>query len=441
MADASGYSEPKHSDPGTRPSRITIETAWTEPVSTWTVAMVRAALDLHEAGDFSLSSVLADAATRDSTVAGDLEIRCRALASRSSLPFKVEAGEGDGRKREAARRRCERLWWHACPETTIYSVQKDAIMLGASVGRIWWSTSADEWRPRLHHLPPHGLSWSDVDGWVYQSRDGTRHLVTPGDGTWFLHLPNGSRSWMGGAIRRLGEIWLQRVYARRDWARFSERHGLPVLAVREAQAARDDIEQGQGSEGAAAKAFYGRLRASMTRDGVLKLPQSDSKDVPGWDAEWLELVGTSYEGFAAQLRDLKGEVHEALLGRDPNGSSKGGDGELANERRHTEFLATDAETLTTTIRECIWKPDAAYNVDVTDTEVAAWGRWDTRPPPDLERRATTLDKCADAVGKLVVLGVDCVPVLNEFGLLAPSGVQAPPRPTQAQPADQPEEAA
>lgn len=431
MADASGYSDPVLTEPGRAPSRVRIESAWDEPVSTWTVAQVRCALDAHEQGDFALSSALADQLLRDPIIAGDLEIRCRALASRSALPFRVEPGAGDGRKREAARKRCEDLWWSTCPETTIYSVQRSAILMGLSVGRVSWARTKSDWRPRLRHLPTHGLSYSAYEGWIYTSRDGQRHSVTPGDGTWFLFLPNGDRSWLGGAVRRLGEIWLQRVYARRDWARFSERHGMPVLAISEPSSERDDVEGSGGADGARTKAFYRRLRASMGRDAVLRLPQGATKDDVGWSAEWLELVGEGDRTFLSQLNKLEAEIHYALLGKDPVGGAKGGDGELASERRHSEFLGSDAETLSTTIRDQVWKPDVAFNIDPNDLELAGWGRWDTRPAPDLERRATTLDKAADAVTKLHAAGVDCLPVLAEFGLTAPGGIKDPPKPVVA----------
>lgn len=427
MPDASGFSETKLSQPGIRPRSVRIETAWVDPVTTWTVSDVRAALCQHEEGRFALSAALADQMMRDPVIAGDVQNRCRALASRSALPFKVEPGGGDGRRREVARQRCEDLWWEACPESTIYSIQKDTILLGLAVGRVWWTRTASEWRPRLYHLPAHGLAWQPWDRrWTYSTRDGEELEVTPGDGTWFLHLPNGERSWMGGAVRQLGEPWLQRVFARRDWARYSERNGMPVLAVYEPASALDDIEGTEGADGARARAFYRQLRGSLTRDGVLRLPQPGDKNIPGWDGKWLELTAKNYEVFSRQLESLATECHLAVLGRDPNSGAKGGDGELAGERRHSEYLATDAETLSTTIRDCVLKPDVAYNIAPNDVDLAGWGRWDTRPPADLGSRATTINTAADALAKLAALGVDCQPVAGEFGLTGTIKAPAPP---------------
>lgn len=436
MADASGSTEPMLAQPGTRPSAVRIESAWCEPTVDWTVAAVKAALSEHDSGRFRDSAALVDQMLRDPVIAGDLATRCRALGSRSALTFKVEPGMGDGRKRERARSRCEDLWWSACPETTVGAILRDGIMLGVGVGRVWWERDTGDWRPRLVHLPVHGLEWSEWERkWVYTTRDGKALDVTPGDGTWFLYTPHGDRSWLLGAVRQLGMVWLMRDYARRDWARFSERNGMPVLAMYEPMAALDDVEGTGGATGSSAAAFYRGLRAKMGRDAVLRLPKG-ADDASSWDAKWLELTGKSYETFPQQLDKLATEIHTSILGRDPNAGSKGGDGELAGERRHNENLSTDAETMSTAIRDCVWKPDVAFNIDPTDLELAAWGRWDTRPPADLGARAKTLDTAADAIGKLAALGVDCQPVAAEFGLTGT--IDAPkPAPAPAPPADQP----
>lgn len=440
MADASGSTETTLSKPKERPSSVHIESAWTERVSTWTVAEVRAALCQHEDGCFRVSAALADHVMRDPVIAGDINTRCRALAAKCDPNFKVEAGLGDGRKRETARKRCEDLWWETCQETTIFAIHKDAVLIGAAVGRVWWDRRLTEWRPRLVHLPAHGLefeAWSRR--WMYTTRDGQRLEVTPGDGTWFLHTPYGDRSWMGGAIRQVAIPFLMRDFDRNDWARFNERNGMPVLAVYEPPTATDDVEGTAGAESAETKAYYRGLRARMSRDAVMRLPTGRTKDELGWDAKWLELQGKGFETFGAQLDKLASEIHLALLGRDPGAGAKGGDGELASEKLRGEYLAADAETLSTSLRDCVWKPDAKYNLDATDLDVAAWGRWNTRPPPDLAARATTLKTVGEAMTLLAPIGVDCIPLAEEFGLKATKieVPKPPPAPPQA-PAPPPE---
>ena len=432
MADPSGSTETMLSSPGNRPANVRIESAWTETTTDWTVARVRAAIRSHEDGHFAASAALCDEVMKDAMIAGDVNTRCSALASKSAIPFKVEPGGGDGRKRPVALQRCRDLWWEACRETTLRSIQRDAILAGVAVGRVWWTRTVTEWRPRLVHLPLHGLEFSEADRkWFYTTGDGQRLEVTPGDGTWFLHLPYGVRSWMGGAIRQLGELYLMRAFARRDMARFSERNGMPVLAVYEPSTALDDVERAGGAESAETTAYYRGLRAKLGRDAVLRLPVPAERDRQGWDAKWLELTGQSFETFPKLLDTIAAEIHQALLGRDPGASAKGGDGELEAARVRVEYLAADAEPLSTSIRDCVWKPDVAYNIDPEDLELAAWGRWDTRPPPDLGARATTLRTLGEALEKLLPMGADAQPIGAEFGV--DGKLKAPPKPEPAPP--------
>ncbi len=436
MPDASGSTELALARPKDRPSLVKIESAWTETCTDWTVARVRAAIREHEEGRFQASAALCDEVMKDAVIAGDVNTRCRALVARGALPFKVEAGGGDGRKREAARARCEAIWWDACRETTLFAIQKDAILAGVAVGRIWWTRTTRDWRPRLVHLPLHGLEFREWERkWIYTTREGEQLEVMPGDGTWFLHLPNGDRSWMGGAIRQLGELYLMRMFGRRDMARFSERNGMPVLAVYEPPAAIDDTEAGAGSDGAATTAYYQKLRARMSRDALLRLPIGADKDQAGWDAKWLELSGKSFEAFPKLLATVEADIHMSLLGRNPNAGAKGGDGELQGERVRVEYLASDAEPLSTSIRDQVFKPDVAFNIDENDLDLAAWGRWDTRPAPDLKGRAETLKTLGEALTSLLPMGVDGKPIAEEFKL--GGTLKAPAAEPKAAPQDQP----
>lgn len=443
-----GSSEVVAAPPRPRPANPKILSQWSAPVSTWTPATVRAALDAHDRGSFRQSSQLIDASLRCPWVAGDLNRRTRALASRSALPFTVEASTmGDGRKRESARKRCDALWWDVHPEPTIAAVLRDAIMAGVSVGRIWWELLANEWRPRLSRLSLYGLDWNDWDGWTYSTRDGQRLKVTPGDGTWFLYAPHGDRSWMLGAIRQIGLPSLMYLLTSRDWARLCERNGMAMLKIREPHWASDDIEGVTGTT--AADTFYSSIRGGIGSETILRMPKGQTPDDGDWDAEWMELKGRGGELFASHLSTLKSEIHAALLGMDPDASARGGDGEQSNATAHNEYLAADAETLSTALREQVWKPDTAYNID-DDTDLAAWGKWDTRPQPNMKLRAETLDTVGDAATKLAANGVDTAPVFAEFGLkMAPkstaavdSSRQAPAsvdEPTPADDADEPDE--
>lgn len=389
---------------------------------------------MHELGRFRLSARLADAMGRCPRISGALETRVRALTSRSALPFAVETSdEGDGRKRSAAAERMRALWWNVCPEDATAPLLRDAIMLGAAVGFNAWS---DDWVPRLHWLPPHGLSFEDyaLDGtrrhtWVYTAADGKRYEVTPGDGTWFLYLPNGPRSWMQGRIRQLGIPWLMSTWTERDWARYNEKHGLPILSIDEPYNAQDDVEGSGGANGSLADAYYAQFK-NLPNEAVLRNPQGQTKDEPGWSAKWLEPVSDTWTSFKDHLAHYGSLVDQSLLGRDSSAGPKGGDGELATERVRVEYLSADAESFSTALREQVWKPDAEFNFG--DRDVAGWGRWNTRPPPDFASRASTLKALGEALEKLLPMGIDGGPIAEEFGLTGT--VKAPPQPASPAPA-------
>ncbi|MGL4442643.1 MAG: phage portal protein family protein [Alsobacter sp.] len=401
-----------------------IQSAYAEPVSAWTPGTIRAALDEHEQARFYTSATLADATLRDPRVMRGIKRRTGKLASRSALPFAVEPGNGDGRSRERIRARTEALWWDAHPESTIGAFLRDTIFLGLCVGFITWERTANEWRPKLHHLAPHGLCWwSWSNEWTYTTGDGEVLKVTPGDGTWFLHLPYGDRSWMMGAIRCVGLKWLMREDGWIHWARSDERHSSPTLAIKEPHFATDDVEGVVGTT--QATQFY-RDNMKVGPNVVLRLPQGPEPAGGGWEAEWLELTGEPGKSSQSFIQALASEFDVALLGSDSDGSAKGGDGELASEQVKIEDLAADAETFSTSLREQVWKPFAAFNYSPADTDNAAWGRWATRPATDLKARAETLNTAADALTKLIPLGADPAPIGAEFAIVGNLKAPAPP---------------
>jgi phage gp29-like protein len=403
-------------------------------LSSWTVATVRAALDAHESGDFSSSALLAEAVLRDSAIFSDLQIRAFALASRAGLPFSIDPSRGvDDRRAASIAQDVEDLWWVSFPETETAALQRDAVMLGVAIGRDHGQWVEGEWVPRVRRLRPTGLRWSEIDrSFRYIDGDGVDHLVTPGVDGWILHAPFGADSWMYGAIRAIGIPWIGRINTTRDFLRFCEKHGMPALAIEEPFSASDDVEGTGGAQSSQTQAFYADLRR-MPQESLVRLPQGQSKDEPGWKAYWLELKSRGHGAFVDAASELRREVTSVILGRDPGTAAAkvGGDGASFLERVRGEFLSSDAEGLSTTLREQVLKPWIVRNYDAKRPELAPWPRWDTRPPPDLAARASTLKTLGEALGLLSAQGVDVEPVLAEFGLErsqapVPAASPAPP---------------
>ena len=412
------------------PRNVYIEATSISPVTSWTVAKVRSALNRHDDGDLYESATLADQLARDPAFYGDLSTRVRALAARCGLPFDIEPSYGvDDRRADAVAERIEALWHEMVPEHVLEAVMVDTVLLGVSVGRIEWRMGRGEWVPFLRHLPAHGLRYSEHEKtWRYLTGDGKDLVVTPGDGTWFLHLPHGERSWLWGAVRAIGIPWLMSTLTYRDWARYNEKHGMPILGVREPYFAADDVEGAGGtSSSGGASGVYAQFRR-LGSESVLRLPQgADPQKDGGWDAAWIEPTSASFESFGKFLGQLRGAIRSVILGYE-DGGAKGGDGELSSQRVKVEYLSADCEPLSTTLRAQVLKPYVRYNVDAARLELSPWPRWDTRPIADLGGRAAMLDKLGDALGKLSALGVDTDEIVREFQLKRAPAPQVPQDP-------------
>lgn len=403
-------------------------------LSAWTVPTVRAALDAHESGDFSTSALLANAIYRDGAIMSAFQTRSFALSSRAGLPFAVEPSAGvDDRRAKSIAQDVEDLWWECFPEAEIAALQRDSVGLGVAVGRNDGQFIEGEWVPLIRRLRPNGLRWSDHEAsYRYVDGDGVDHLVTPGLNGWILLAPHGGDSWMYGALRAIALPWIGRIQGFRDFMRWCEKHGSPALAIEEPFSVTDDVERTGGSE--EGEAFYRDLK-KMSSDALLRLPQPADANTPGWKAKWLELKAAGHRAFVDMLNELRREITQILLGRDPAVGAAGGDGESLRERVRGEFLSADAEALSTALREQVLKPWIVANYDANRPELAPWPRWDTRPPVDLAVRATTLKTLGEALALLHAQGVETDSILEEFHLTKGKKPEAPaPAPNPTEPA-------
>lgn len=409
-----------------RPPSTRIVPLLTGTLGGWSISTARTALDAHEGGDFSESARLAKSSRRFHRIAGALNTRTGALKARAGLPFQVEkSARGDQRRAQTVADRTLDLWWDVCPETTIARLHEDAVQLEAAVGYLDWRTvkvsGRSEWIPKLCHLPAHGLSYREWESaWYYQTADGPER-VTPGNGTWFLHLPGSERPPFGGAIMTLGMLYIASTFTERDWARWGEKLGFPMLGVKEPMFAQDNVE--------AVANFYDQFK-NMGREPIVREPQGTDGD--GWQTRWIESSGVGWQNFRGHLSYVGDASEYAVTGMTPRGDQPlGGDGESVRERVRVEYLAADSEPMSTSLRDQVWKPYGRYNFDGWEDDLAAWGRWDTRPPADLVVRADILTKAAKLITELEALGADREALLDEFRIPRVRGKLPPPKPAAA----------
>lgn len=402
---------------------------FTGAIGSWSISRARSAIDAHEEGDFSESAMLAKSSKRFYRIAGALNTRTGALKARAGLPFQVERSDrGDQRKTQTVADRMRDLWWDVCPETVIAQHHEDAVQLHRSVGYLEWTVvkvgTRREKIPLLHHLPASGLHYRDFErAWYYTTADGPER-VTPGDGFWFLHEAAETRPPFGGTILPLGMMYPLSTLTERGWARWCEKHGLATLAVKEPAFAADDVE--------AKAAFYEQFR-KLGSEPVLREPQSSAGE--GWEARWLEAMGGGWQSFRGFLEYVGDASEYTVTGMTPRGDQPvGGDGESVRERVRVEHLAGDAEPMSTSLRDQVWKPWGRENYDGWEDDTAGWGRWDTRPPADLVVRADILAKAADLIPRLGALGADTEALLDEFRVPRPKKTEQKQPMPQADPA-------
>jgi len=212
----------------------------------------------------------------------------------------------------------------------------------------------------------------------------------------------------------------------RDWARFGERHGLPIIAITEPSDADDK----------AVKAFYSSVQR-MGSTGIIRLPQNNAG--AGFKMEMVEAKDNAFATFQQFRADLDASIAVTLLGQNLTTEVKGGSfaATTAHDRIRGDYLRADAETLATTLRDQLIVRWGRFNVPGWRDELAPWPTWDTTAPPDRAQESETLGRVATAVQVFQQTGmpVDYVELFRRVGVPMvkgqdPNAVQ-PPQPAPA----------
>jgi phage gp29-like protein len=340
----------------------------------WTVGQVRSALRLHVRGDFSRSALLADACRGDDRIKSDLRTRVYAV---TGLPFRLDPSPtGDQRRAKAVAAELAARWPSICPASTVRQVLRWGVLQGVSAARVEWTADAGRWWPSLEVWHPQHLRWQDYARRFEAQSDQGLLPVEPGDGSWLLHQPEGDRGWMDASIRGLAIPYLLRGLSRRDWARFSEKHGLPITgAVGPEGASTDDKDD-----------FFDDLRA-LGSEGIVMLPKD--RDGKGFDLTMVEPKNfTAWQGFEHVLYHCDVSIAVELLGQASNAQEGGSYAKaVALAALRQDLLEADAAAIAETIHRHVLRPWAMFNYG--DAELAPVPCWDATPPEDAKRKAET----------------------------------------------------
>lgn len=347
----------------------------------WSVASVRAALRQHVEGDFARSALLVDSVRGDDRIGADLRTRVMAV---TGLPFRVDPSpDGDQRRALTVARELAAAWPRICPAATARALMRWAVMLQVAVGTCAWQSDGGRWTPQIKVWhPQHARFDAFREAMQVQTTEGMVD-VTPGDGTWLLYQPEGDRSWMEAAVRGLAIPYLMRTFGRRDWNRWTEKHGLPILGASVPEEADKDDKDG----------FFADLR-KLGSEGLVLLPKDENGK--GFGLEMIEPANVqAWKGFEAALYHCDVSAAVALLGQASN-AQEGGSYAKAQTLNliRQDLLEADALGLAEFLRDQVVKPWARFNFG--DAALAPVPVWDATPPEDAKRNAETRKTAGEA---------------------------------------------
>jgi len=281
------------------------------------------------------------------------------------------------------------------------------VMLGIGLAEVLWETSDGSWQPRLKVWHPSFLWWRwDTRSYWLNTQDGQVEIPEGGSGKWLVYCPYGYyRGWMDGRVRPLSLPWLVRGWARRDWARYSEVHGIPAKKAIVPPTA--DVDQ---------KSRFTRMLANLGSEPVIECEQG--QDGNRFDYELVEAKANSWECFSRLLEHADTAIAVTLLGQNLTTEVKQGSRAAAQVHNSVrrDFLRADAATLGRALRKGLLQPWARFNFG--HEELAPRPAWGTEPPEDAAAEADALQKLAVALGAFqdAKLPVDLLALLREQGV-------------------------
>ena len=360
----------------------------------WDVAATRNAYGSLVIGLFDQPAQLVDSIVGDSRVQAAMASRTGGILGRP-VDFVIPRKLRDSALARECRDAFIDAWPTMAAEPILSELQQWAVMLGFGPAQILWDTSGEYAIPHMRPWHPRYVYYH----WTYRcyvavTMDGQTPIL-PGDGHWVNHCPHGEyRGWMRGAVRAIAPWWLARNYALRDWARYSERHGLPMIKAK-TPASGDPIQ-------------INNWRASLVNLGqetVINCPQSVA---PGqsFDLELMEAEDTAHEGFGGLIGRCDMEITLALLAQNLTTEIK--EGSMAAARVHADvrqtLLEADARALAQTIYLQIARPFAAMNFG--DADLAPRVVWNVKPYEDDLTAVQTFFQFAQSIKALREAGFE-----------------------------------
>jgi phage gp29-like protein len=368
-----------------------------ETVTEWSVHGLREALRNQIRGQFDAPAQLADAILGDDRVQATIGSRISGLFGREVIfePSRDKAVRGSKAAREALDAWVE-CWPMLATPAALTEMQAYTILMGFEPAQLLWGTNDDgldcptlrPWHPRFTYY-----HWTERV--LYAIGQDGQEPITPGDGKWVLHAPFGEyRGWIRGAIRACAEPWLMRHWAFRDWARYSEKHGIPILKAY-SPAASDETQRDAFEQALAQLGSESTILLNRGVDGV-----------NSYDVEFAEPSDDSWQSFPGLIDRCDMSIVLAIMFQNLTTEVKGGS--FAATSAHMDVrqggLEFDNAAWRHTIRTQIARPFAFMNFG--DPRLAPWTRYDITPRDELAANADQFSKFGTAVEVLRRGGIE-----------------------------------
>jgi phage gp29-like protein len=378
---------------------------WTPGIQpSWNVTATRTALLAHEQGQFQSSAMMADMMMRDERLSATLDTLVLGILG---LPFSITATDETDETSTRIRDEVWPWWEHAVPEADLAALIKWYILLGIGIGELVWTSGKGEWRPRLRVHHPQHLFWDELNEQYQLSTKDGMVPITPGNGKWVL-MTDGARGYMNGYVRSLAIPWLVRQFAVRDWGRYSERHGMPIMLA----GIPSVIDEGEKD------GFIDELKRLGT-ETVIPLPQG-AADEASYTMDLLEAKDNSWEGFERLITSCNVSFAIRFLGQNLSTEVQGGSYAAAgiHERILGDVIQGWEKKIASHLREQVMLPIVAFNYGPQLTESAPWPHWDTEPPEDQAKRAAVLAQLIPVIDNAERIGqaIDTDALLEAFGI-------------------------
>jgi phage gp29-like protein len=389
----------------------------------WNRASAKNAIDQFDLGYFAGGAQLAEAMLRDDRIASTLTTRVLGLFGCDRKVSPPDGLEEDAQAIEAAET-LDAAWDASLQDDVLQGLFRWCVLLRFCLAEILWEGDEDGWRFSLKLWHPMFVYWDVARRqFVVNTQDGPQ-WITPGDGKWFLWAPDGLyRGWIQAAIRSLVDPWMGRQFVFRDWQRYNELHGLPIVSIGVPSEATEEEKED----------FFAKAASQGSR-GVIMRPLGVGADSKDWTYELVEPAAGEWESFKESTQDCSTRISIVLLGQNLTTEVQGGAyaaAQVHNLVRY-DYKRADNKSLHGALREQLFKPWAAFNYG--REEIAPVSTHLVQPPDDLKAGADTLAIVATAAATLATTpDVDQRALLEKFEvpLLDLDKVPAPaPAPAQ-----------